>query len=397
MALRGVRVLEFQGIGPAPFATMVLADYGAKVVRVDRKPGASGDVTSRGKSSVVVDVKNPAGKDVIRSLIKQSDVLVDPYRPGVMEKLGFGPAECEKINPRLIFARMVGFSPTSPYGKMAGHDLNYIAVSGVLDMIRSKTGEPTPPMNILGDFAGGGIMLVQGILLALLERASSGKGQVVKTDMVNGARYISSFPLLFAHPANTNSGMSWHAPPGHNRLDGGCPFYGVYKCRDGGYMTVGCLEPQFFAEFSRLIRPFLQGDEEIAALDPRNQNNEDMWGKMRLALTRVFLTNDRDEWARVFHGTDACALPVLTKHEVTQDQLGGAKYAQPIPDGNMYPPAPHPILERTPANPPPAYTDPNDFYVAAGSGAEDVIKSFGNALSADDIKYIRKANGGAKL
>ncbi|BEI92209.1 uncharacterized protein CcaverHIS019_0410290 [Cutaneotrichosporon cavernicola] len=397
MALNGVRVLEFQGIGPAPFATMVLADYGAEVIRIDRKPGVSRDVTSRGKKSVVVDLKDSAGKVVIRNMIKHSDVLIDPYRPGVMEKLGFGPEECAKINPRLIFARMVGFSPTSPYGKMAGHDLNYIAVSGVLDMIRSKTGEPTPPMNILGDFAGGGIMLVQGILLALLERSSSGKGQVVKTDMVNGARYISSFPLLFAHPANTNGSVGWHEPPGNNTLDGGCPFYNVYKCRDGGYMTVGCLEPQFFAEFSRLIRPFLQGDEEIEALDSRNQMNQETWGTMRLALTRVFLTNDRDEWALLFHGTDSCAVPVLTKHEVTQDQLGGAKYAQPVPEGNMYPPVPHPNLERTPAIPPPAYTDPNEFYVPAGSGVDDVLQAFGSSLSADDVKYIRRANGDAKL
>lgn len=397
MALRGVRVLEFAGIGPAPYATMVLADYGAKVIRIDRKPGASGDVTSRGKLSIAVDVKDPAGKATIRSLIKESDVLIDPYRPGVMEKLGFGPDECAKLNPRLIFARMVGFSPTSPYGKMAGHDLNYIAVSGVLDMIRSKTGEPTPPMNILGDFAGGGIMLVQGILLALLERANSGKGQVVKTDMVNGARYIASFPLLFAHPNNTDSHLGWHEPPGFNQLDGGCPFYNVYKTRDGKYMTVACLEPQFFVEFSRLIRPFLQGDEEIAALDPRNQRNKELWGKMRLALTRIFLTNDRDEWANVFHGSDACCLPVLTKTEVTQDQLGGAKYASDVPEGNMLPPVPHPNLERTPANPPPGYAHKNDFWVPAGSGLDAVLKEYGSGLAAEDVRYLRKANGSAKL
>ncbi|BEI84435.1 hypothetical protein CcaverHIS002_0410390 [Cutaneotrichosporon cavernicola] len=353
MALNGVRVLEFQGIGPAPFATMVLADYGAEVIRIDRKPGVSRDVTSRGKKSVVVDLKDSAGKVVIRNMIKHSDVLIDPYRPGVMEKLGFGPEECAKINPPAHLCA---------HGRLLPH----LAVC--------KTGEPTPPMNILGDFAGGGIMLVQGILLALLERSSSGKGQVVKTDMVNGARYISSFPLLFAHPANTNG-----------------------SCRDGGYMTVGCLEPQFFAEFSRLIRPFLQGDEEIEALDSRNQMNQETWGTMRLALTRVFLTNDRDEWALLFHGTDSCAVPVLTKHEVTQDQLGGAKYAQPVPEGNMYPPVPHPNLERTPAIPPPAYTDPNEFYVPAGSGVDDVLQAFGSSLSADDVKYIRRANGDAKL
>jgi alpha-methylacyl-CoA racemase len=397
--LTGLNVLEFGGIGPAPFACMVLADWGANVTRIDRSAGrdvSPKDVTSRGKTSVVVDAKDPAGRAVLRKMVERADVLVDPYRPGVLEKLGLGPEDCERINPRLIYARMTGFArENSSYSKMAGHDINYIALSGVLDMIRSRdsvTGNPAaplPPLNLLGDFAGGGIMLVLGILLAVVERQSSGKGQVVATDMVSGTRYISSFPLLHANPANTSG--TWPLPPGNNLLDGGSPFYGLYRTSDNKYMSVGCLEPQFFAEFARIINPFL-GDR---ALNPKKQTDVSTWPAMRKALTDAFVAKPRDEWARMFHGTDACCVPVLTASEVSSDEVGGA--AAP-PAGAHLPPAPHPRLLRTPANPTPAYSSHDDFYVVNGSGIDSVLRDLGSALTPAETAYLKKVNGqGSKL
>lgn len=394
-------MLEFGGIGPAPFATMVLADYGATVIRIDRgipAPGAKSalpkDVTSRGKTSVVIDAKNPMGLGVLRKMIATADVLIDPYRPGVLEKLGLGPEDCERINPRLIYARMTGFPrANSSYSQMAGHDLNYIAVSGVLDMIRSKdanggSGAPVPPLNLLGDFAGGGIMLVLGILLAIVERQASGKGQVVATDMVSGARYISSFPLLLSHPANPAG--AWHAPPGHNLLDGGSPFYALYRTSDDLYMSVGCLEPQFFAEFARIVNPHLS-----SPLEPSRQLDFSTWDEMRAKLTAAFASKPRDEWTKMFHGTDACCVPVLTSAEVTGDEVGDTRVASAQAH---LPPAPHPHLSRTPAAPTPAYDKLSDFYVANGSGVDAILAHYAKDLSATEAQYLQKANGvGAKL
>ena len=396
LPLSGLRVIEFGGIGPAPYATMVLADWGAKIFRIDRgMPRAGtvgGDVTSRGKISVVVDAKTPEGNAVLKKMIKTSDVLIDPYRPGVLEKLGLGPDECAAMNPRLIYARMTGFPrDNSSYKDMAGHDINYIALSGVLDMIRAKDDSgnpaaPVPPMNLLGDFAGGGIMLVLGILLAVIERQASGKGQVVATDMVSGARYISSFPLLLAHPRNKAG--NWSNPPGWNLLDGGSPFYGVYRTSDNKYMSVGCLEPQFFAEFARIINPHLS-----TPLDPKRQTDISTWPAMRATLTEAFAKKPRDEWAKMFHKTDACCVPVLTPAEVSADEVG-AKGPQP----DHVPPAPHPHLSRTPANGTPSYATQAEFYVKNGSGVDNVLAAFGDELSAAEKAYLAKTNGqGAKL
>lgn len=383
-ALKGIRVIEMSGIGPAPYAAMVLADWGAQVIRIDRPlpPNAPAprDVTSRGKTSLVVDMKDPAGLKTLRKLIASADVLIDPYRPGVMEKAGLGPEECERLNPRLIYARMVGFPRDSPYGKMAGHDLNYISVSGVLHMLRGRDGDPVPPANILGDFAGGGGMLVQGILLALFEREKSGKGQVVNTDMVNGARYISSFPLLLSHPENWRG--AWHDKPGKNLLDGGSPFYTLYKTMDDKWMSVACLEPQFFRAFSERINKFLGEGEK---LDPKRQADVSTWPGMKTALNRVFATRTRDEWTKVFDGTDSCCVPVLAPDEVTLTQLGTT---DKHPEGRLNP-APHPRLSRTPANDIKEYKTNDDFYVAAGERAEQVIKDLGSALGDEERKYLR--------
>ncbi|KAL1408150.1 hypothetical protein Q8F55_004953 [Vanrija albida] len=396
LPLHGLRVVEFSGIGPGPFATMILADFGAEVTRIDRglNSGRS-DVTSRGKRSVIVDAKDPNGNTVIRKMLATADVLVDPFRPGVLDKLGLGPHQLEKLNPRLIVARMTGFPRTnSNYSQMAGHDINYIAVSGVLDMIRSKDahGEPStpvPPLNLLGDFAGGGIMLVLGILLAVIERQTSGKGQVVDADMVAGARYISSFPLLLAHPKS--QAFIWSNPPGNNLLDGGAPFYAVYKTKDHKYMSVGCLEPQFFAEFARIINPYLR-----SPLSVDTQQDPSSWAEMRGTLADAFATKSRDEWAKLFHGTDACCTPVLTAGEVSGNEVGQA--GVPANASSPLPPAPHPHLSRTPAGSIPAYTTQADFFVQNGSGVDKVLGELGGQLSPAEVAYLRKVNGvGAKL
>lgn len=392
-ALRGIRVLEMSGIGPAPYAAMVLGDWGARVIRIDRPqaPGAGvpRDVTSRGKTSLIVDMKEPAGLATLRKLVSGVDVLIDPYRPGVMEKAGLGPEECHQLNPRLIYARMVGFPRDSAYGKMAGHDLNYISVSGVLHMLRGRDGDPIPPANILGDFAGGGGMLVQGILLALFEREKSGKGQVVNTDMVNGARYISSFPLLLNHPVNKRG--NWHNPPGKNLLDGGSPFYTLYKTQDGGWMSVACLEPQFFRAFAERVNKYLPDGEK---LEPKRQADLSTWPGMKEALTRVFATKTRADWTKVFHETDACCVPMLSPDEVGKAELGEA---DTHPQGRLNP-APHPRLSRTPAGALKEYKTEDDFYVAAGQEAEKVIEELSGVLGEEEKSYLRrKAGAAAKL
>lgn len=390
LPLQGIRVVEFSGIGPGPFASMVLADFGADVVRIDRAGSNRSDVTSRGKTSLIVDLKDPNGKAVLHKMLATADVLIDPYRPGVLDKLGFGPAHLETTNPRLIVARMTGFPRNnSTYSQMAGHDINYIAASGVLDMIRSKNdhGEPStpvPPLNLLGDFAGGGIMLVLGILFAIIERQTSGKGQIVDTDMVSGARYISSFPLLLAH--SKSRAFMWSNPPGHNLLDGGAPFYGVYKTKDDKYMSVGCLEPEFFAEFARIINPFLR-----SPLSVETQQDPSSWAEMRGTLADGFATKTRDEWAKLFHETDACCVPVLTAADVSGNELGkpGLQASADVP----LPPTPHPILSRTPARDTPAYSKPTDFFIEKGSGLNKVLGQIGGQLSDEEKEYLKKANG----
>ncbi|TXT13391.1 hypothetical protein VHUM_00758 [Vanrija humicola] len=374
---------------------MILADFGAQVLRIDRGPTNRSDVTSRGKTSVIVDAKDPSGIAIIRKMLASADVFVDPFRPGVLDKLGLGPADLEKLNPRLIVARMTGFPrANSSYSQMAGHDINYIAVSGVLDMIRSKDahGEPsTPvaPLNLLGDFAGGGIMLVLGILLAVIERQSSGKGQVVDADMVSGARYVSSFPLLLAHPKS--GAFIWSNPPGNNLLDGGAPFYAVYKTKDNKYMSVGCLEPHFFAEFARIINPYLR-----SPLSVDTQQDPSTWAEMRGTLADGFATKTRDEWAKLFHATDACCTPVLTQAEVSGNELGEA--GVPANAATPLPPAPHPHLSRTPAARIPAYSAQTDFFVESGSGLDKVLKELGGQLSPAETEYLKRANGAkAKL
>ncbi|KAK4193109.1 putative alpha-methylacyl racemase [Podospora australis] len=309
--LSGLKVLELAGLAPAPFAGLLLADSGASVLRIDRPPSSSSsggaplpssDLLTRRKTSIPINLKDPLGISLLLSLCRQADILIDPFRPGVLEKLGLPPSLLLSQNPRLILARMTGFRRDGKYSSMAGHDINYLSVSGSLSLLGRANGPPTPPINILGDFAGGGATLFQGILLALLAREKSGKGQVVEANMVDGASYLATFPR-FALGTPTGD-----QPRGQNILDSGCPYYDTYATKDGRFMAVGALEPQFF-------RAFIQG-VGLPSEWERKRYDRKHWPELRSLLENKFRTRTRDEWEAIFDGTDACCTPVLTYPEM---------------------------------------------------------------------------------
>jgi len=320
MALAGLKVIEFAGLAPGPFAGMILADNGASVTRIDRPSVDSSDVLCRGKRSIVIDSKLASGRKLLEEMISSSDVLIDPFRPGVLERLGLGPeiflgdGKRKALNEKLIYARIVGFQRNGLHKDMAGHDINYLALSGVLAMFPGTADKPTFPLNLMADFAGGGAMCAMGILLALFERERTGRGQVVNADMVSGTRYVSSFLLIQSYLSSPLFG----GPRGSNLLDGGSPFYNIYTCKDGRWMSVGCLEPQFFRVFIELFTNTMP--KEFDPLcgwkpDASTQFQRDEWPKLAEYLTKGFLRHPRNFWADLYHGTDACAVPVLTPKE----------------------------------------------------------------------------------
>ncbi|CZR69059.1 probable alpha-methylacyl-coa racemase [Phialocephala subalpina] len=318
-ALTGIRVLELAGLAPGPFAGLLLADNGASVLRIDRAipnvthtntpskpPPPTNDLITRHKSSVAVDLKSASGIAFIKSLVPHADVVIDPFRPGVLEKLGLGPDVLLGLNPRIIIGRMTGFRRDGRYKDMAGHDINYIAVSGALSLLGRKGEKPLPPANILGDFAGGGATLFQGILLALLARGKSGRGQVVEANMVDGSAYLASFPrLLLKTPM-------WNQPRGENVLDGGCPWYDTYGTKDGKFMAVGALEPQFFSALLKGLGLLGRGIE-------KTREDRSTWPDLKQTFTELFKSKTRSEWEAVFDGTDACCTPVLEYSELQKD------------------------------------------------------------------------------
>ncbi|MFC9821308.1 CaiB/BaiF CoA transferase family protein [Streptomyces erythrochromogenes] len=304
--LAGVRVVELAGIGPGPFAAMLLADLGADVVRVDR-PGGGGlavdpayDITNRGKRSVLVDLKSPDGPARVLDLVERADVLVEGFRPGVAERLGVGPAECHARNPRLVYGRMTGWGQEGPLAHTAGHDIAYIAVTGALGMIGNPGEPPAVPANLVGDYAGGSLYLVIGVLAALQHARATGTGQVVDAAIVDGTAHLTAM----IHGMMAAGG--WQDRRGANLLDGGCPFYGTYETSDGGYMAVGALEQQFYDTFTELLGI---GDRAPARKDIAR------WGELREAVAARFRTRTREEWTAVFEGTDACVAPVLSLRE----------------------------------------------------------------------------------
>ncbi|MFK0171962.1 CaiB/BaiF CoA transferase family protein [Streptomyces sp. NPDC090306] len=338
--LAGVRVVELAGIGPGPFAAMLLADLGADVVRVDR-PGdpviavpARYDVTNRNKRSVVVDLKTPEGAARVRELAARADVLIEGLRPGVAERLGVGPADCHALRPALVYGRMTGWGQEGPLAPTAGHDIGFVAVTGALGMIGSGDGPPAVPANLLGDYAGGSLYLVVGILAALHHARATGTGQVVDAAIVDGTAHLTAIMhgMLAAG--------AWQDRRGVNLLDGGCPYYGTYETADGRYMTVGALEPRFYAEFARLLD---LGDESAAQRDDPAR-----WDDLRAAVGARFLTRTRDEWTAVFDGSDACVAPVLSLLEAPDHPHLAARGTFVEHDG-ITQPAPAPRFSATPA------------------------------------------------
>jgi alpha-methylacyl-CoA racemase len=338
--LAGIRVVELAAIGPAPYGVMLLADLGADVVRVDRPAAARGQVgleatmvgLSRNRRSIGVDLKDPAGRDLVLRLAAEADVLVEGFRPGVAERLGLGPDDCRGRNPRLIYARMTGWGQEGPLAPRAGHDIDYAAIAGALHTVGRAHEPPPPPVNYLADFGGGGTFLAIGVLAALLERGSSGEGQVIDVAMVDGAASQTAFLHgLLAMGA-------WTTERGRNLLDGGAPFYDTYRCADGRYLAVGALEPQFFAELCATLD-----------LDPASipQHDRDGWEGQRARLAELFATRTRDEWAAVFEGTDACVAPVLDLAEAPDHPHNRAREAFVEVDGARQP-APAPRFSRTP-------------------------------------------------
>ena len=382
--LEGVKVIEVAGIGPGPFAAMMLADMGADVIRVDRTANAMGgdpasppaDTLNRGRRSIAVDLKSPEGIAVLLDLVATADALVEGFRPGVAERLGFGPDACAARNPKLVYGRMTGWGQDGPYAHTAGHDINYIALAGVLAHLGRAGEQPTPPINLVGDFGGGGMLMAFGIVCALLEARRSGRGQVVDAAMVDGAATLMS--MMWAFQA---MGI-WSEERGTNMLDTGAHFYDTYECSDGGYVSIGSIEPQFYAELVRLTG--LDGDDATGGEQLPHQMDKARWDEMRERLAAIFRTRTRDEWCAVMEGTDVCFAPVLTMSEALEHphnvERGTFMEVAGIPQ-----PAPAPRFSRTPGTVqrPPAHV---------GQHTDEVLSDW---LGADAARIAELRDGGA--
>lgn len=335
--LNGYTVLELAGIGPAPMGGMVLADMGAEVIRIDRASGASAlvmkDVSARGKKSVVLNLKDAGGIETLLRMVENADVVIDPYRPGVCEKLGIGPDVCLARNPKLVFARMTGWGQEGPLANAAGHDINYISITGALYAMGRKGEKPVPPLNLVGDMGGGGMLLVNGILAALLEAANSGKGQVVDAAMVDGAAQ-----LMWMFHGFEALGM-WDATQREsNMLDGAAHYYDTYECADGEYVSIGSIEPQFYA--------LLKEKAGLAEEDFGNQNDQSQWAVMKEKLSAVMKQKTQAQWCEIMEGTDVCFAPVLNFMDAPGHPANVARDTYIEVDG-ITQPAPAPRFSRT--------------------------------------------------
>nr|WP_314075416.1 CaiB/BaiF CoA-transferase family protein [uncultured Roseococcus sp.] len=338
--LAGIKVLELAGIGPAPMCAMVLADLGATVLRIDRpEPAELGvqrplkyNLVLRGRSSIALDLKQPAARDLVLRLVERADALIEGFRPGVTERLGLGPADCLSRNPRLVYGRMTGWGQEGPLAQAAGHDLNYIALTGALDSMGRAGQPPTPPLNLVGDYAGGSLYLAVGILAAIISARASGQGQVVDAAIVDGtAHLMTAFHGLLA------AGM-WNTERGTNLLESGAPFYDCYECADGRWVSVAPIEPRFHSELLRRLG--------IDASDFPPQSDRERWPEARVRLVAAFRLRSRDEWCALLEGTDACFAPTLTIAAATRHPHMAARGTYVEIDGVVQP-APTPRFSVT--------------------------------------------------
>jgi alpha-methylacyl-CoA racemase len=373
--LDGVKIIEIAGIGPGPFCAMMLADMGADVIRVDRSQNVHGgdpatppsDVLNRGRRSIGVDLKNPDGVDAVLSLIETADALIEGFRPGVMERLGLGPDVALARNPKLVYGRMTGWGQEGPYAPTAGHDINYIALAGALEPIGRRGGPPMPPLNLVGDFGGGGMLLAYGIACGLLSAQRTGEGQVVDAAMVDGAAILTT--MFHAFRA---MGM-WDDARGTNLLDTGAHFYDVYETADEKYVSIGSIEPQFYKELLRLTD--LEGEELPF------QHDKTQWVPMKERLTGIFKSKTRDEWCALMEGTDVCFAPVLSLGEAPQHPHNVQRGTFVELEGVVQP-APAPRFSATPVSVqrPPSH---------AGQHTDEVLAEWG--LETDRIAKLREA------
>ncbi|KAI1316291.1 hypothetical protein EDD11_010134 [Mortierella claussenii] len=357
--LAGLKVLEIAGLAPAPFAGKILSDFGADVIRIDRSTSVMNMDVLAGphKRSLALNLKSSAGIDTLIRLCEKADVIIEPFRPGVMERLGLGPEVLLKRNPRLIYARMTGFGQTGRYAKMAGHDINYLAISGILSTLGQHNDKPAFPINLLADFAGGGLMCALGILLALQERSRSNQGQVVDAAMVEGVSYIGSF-VYNMHKA----GALFQTPRGTGQLDGGAPFYDTYKTKDGLYMAVGAIEAEFYKLLIQGLGLDVQRDHLPDQMDTKG------WPRLKELFTTIFLTKTQQEWVNIFDQTDACVTPVLDYYD-------------------MPTPAPAPRLLRTPARSTcQSQDDPSEIFLEVGGQTKAILEEAG--FSEQEIREL---------
>ncbi|MEO8297302.1 MAG: CaiB/BaiF CoA-transferase family protein [Burkholderiales bacterium] len=369
--LQGIHIIEMAGIGPGPFCGMLLADMGADVVRVERLAPIDGgidfpvrfDLLNRNKRSVAIDVKSDEGRATLLRLITGADALIEGFRPGVMERLGLGPDVCHQANPRLVYGRITGWGQEGPLAQAAGHDLNYIALAGAAHCIGPAQGRPSVPLNLIGDFGGGALYLAMGVLAAIVEAGRSGQGQVVDAAMVDGVASLMTMQYALQQMGQ------WQRPRGENVLDGGAPFYGVYACADGLFVSVAPVERRFYEDL--LQRLGLTGE------DLPGQNDAGHWPQLRERLAAVFATRTRDEWCALLEGTDACFAPVLSPDEAVLHPHSQARGTYTAVDGVVQP-RPAPRFSRTPSSlrssAPAAGADTRDVLLEWGFSAEELAR-----------------------
>jgi len=374
--LTGIKIIEIAGIGPGPYGAMLLADLGADVIRVDRAANVTGgdratppaDLLARGRRSVGVDLKQPEGVATVLELVAGADAIIEGFRPGVMERLGLGPEVCLARNPKLVYGRMTGWGQDGPYAHAAGHDINYIALAGALEPLGRAGQQPTPPINLIGDFGGGGMLLAFGVCAALLEARGSGQGQVVDAAMVDGAASLMTMTWSFRA-----MGM-WEDERGTNMLDTGAHFYDTYETADGKFVSIGSIEPQFYAELLRLTG--------LEGTDLPWQHDKSRWPALKERFAEIFRRKTRDEWCELMEGTDVCFAPVLAMPEAPHHPHIAARGTFTEVAG-ITQPAPAPRFSRTPGSidrPPPH----------AGQHTDEILAEWG--LSTDRIAELRAAD-----